>query len=225
MTSVSHLLYPDAPIGPHTGLCALCGYHGAGQYSRDILDLATSNITALFETAYHTLCAPCYGVWSKPKHWHRAIYATQAGVQFPVISRDSVTTERQAWSDIFRQMDPITPRAIVLTADAKKRVWPHARVSVGDNAWIYVHDPSRGVSGNRAVSIQRLRAALDLIESAYSLGFAKAAIASSLFGSKQATHIGLDAAISLDARLDQIRDDPEFLPALIIAQKNEDTTT
>lgn len=220
MPPISHFLYPDAPAGVYTGLCALCGYDGPGQYKRDILDITTSNVTALFELAYDLICAPCYGVWTRPKHWHRGIFATGAGVRFPVISRESVTNERPAWSDVFRLLRADESRALVLTTDPKKRVWPFARVSVGDTAWMYIHDPPRGVSGNRAVSIKKLIAALDLVEHVYSLGWSKPWIAQSLIGSQKAVlSVGLDAALALDQRLAAIRNEPEFLPALIVAQK------
>lgn len=223
MIPISHILFPHAPTGPHTGLCALCGHEGPGQYERDILDITTSNVTALFELAYDLICAPCYSVWTRPKYWHRGIFATTAGVQFPVISRESATFERPVWSDIFRGMHAGQTRGIVLTTDPKKRVWPFARVSTGDTAWVYIHDPSRGVSGNRAVSIKKLVAALNLIEEVYSLGWSKPWIATSLIGCRTVARAGLDAAIALDQRLAAIRNEPEFLPALIVAQKKEDS--
>jgi|SRR5882672_2820318 len=220
MPPISHFIYPAAPRGAESGICAVCGFEGDGQYGRDILDITTSNVTALFELAYGHICAPCYGLWSKPKYWHRGIFATRGGVRFPVISRESVTPERPTWSQALRALSPDEPRAIVLTTDPKKRVWPFARVSSGDTAWIYIHDPSRGVSSNRPVSIKKLLAALDLVEQVYALGWSKPWIARSLMGSQNAiVSTGLDVALNLDRRLAQIRNEPEFLPALIVAQK------
>lgn len=219
----SHFIFPDAPAGLYEGLCAVCGYAGAGQYRReDVLDITTSNVTAIFELTSNFICAPCFGLWSKPKHWHRGIAATPGVVRFPVIARESETPERPLWIDVLRALRAEESRALVLTTDPKKRVWPFARVSRGDTAWLYLHDPSRGVSENRAVSLSRLRLALDMIAEVYTLGFSKPVIAQSLFTSpKICQSVGLARAQALEGRLSQIRNEPEFLPALIVAQKEQ----
>lgn len=218
---ISHFIYPDAPPGSESGVCALCGYEGSGQYRRDdVLDILTSNVTAIFELRYDHICGPCYGLWSKPKHWHRGILATPGQAVFPVISNESATEERPTWSQAFRSLQPEQPRAIILTTDPKKRVWPFARVSSGPVCSIYIHDPSRGISENSSATIPRLRQALNLVEQAYSFGFSKPFIARSLIGCQKAIlQIGLDAALALEHRLSAIRNEPEFLPALIVAQK------
>jgi hypothetical protein len=221
MSSISHFICPAAERGSHIGICAVCGFNGEGQYRRDeVLDIATSNVTALFELTSDCICAPCLALWSKPKHWHRGILATEGRVRFPVISAESATADRPTWAVSLRELSPGEPRAIVLTTDAKKRVWPFARVSAGDTAWLYLHDPSRGVSENRAVSLSRLNGTLALIESVYEMGFTKSHIAKSLFPyQKLVNSFGLPAIVDLDRKLAQIRNEPEFLPALIVAQK------
>lgn len=110
----------------------------------------------------------------------------------------------------------------MLTTDPKKRVWPLARVSQGDMCCVYLHDPSRGISGNVWVSLQALIEALDIIESAYNAGFSKPAIAESLYSShKIANLVGLAETKALENCLGDLRGKSEFIPALIIAQKEE----
>jgi hypothetical protein len=59
---------------------------------------------------------------------------------------------------------------IILTTDPKKRTWPLARVGRGDRCTIFLHDPSRGISGNVQLSLDRWRETLAVIESAYDVG-------------------------------------------------------
>ena len=216
--SASILLYPDPDPGPCSGTCSLCGLPGDGQYLRnEILEKTSANLTALFDLNRDTICAHCVAVWREPKKWHRGVCADEKGVLFPVISRDSVTNERPLWADVLRSLDEL-PRVIVLTTDPKKRVWPFARVSSGDSACIYLHDPSRGVSGNAWVSLAVLRKTLTTIESAYNAGFSKEAIRTSLYVNYQQA-LGCPNIRTLEQSLIAIRNQPEFLPALIVAQK------
>jgi hypothetical protein len=216
---ISHFILPDAPKGTEHGICAVCGFYGDGQYLRDkVLDITTSNVTAIFELRYDHICAPCFGLWSKPKYWHRGILATTDNILFPVISEESKTEDRPTWSTALRSLGN-GPRAAVLTTDPKKRVWPFARVSAGSNISLYIHDPSRGISENRLLTLSTLYSALDLIEDVYSLGFSKSQIASSLLTSQHNKRLELNKLLNLEARLQQIRALPEFVPALIIAQK------
>lgn len=91
-----------------------------------------------------------------------------------------------------------------------------------DYAGSFLHDPSRGTSENRALVLVRLRQALDIIEQIYTLGFSKPQIATSLLiNSQLANQLGLAEVVKHESRLASIRNAPEFLPALITAQKGE----
>lgn len=221
--SISMLIFPDAPAGNHAGLCAICGTLDNGCWPRnDILDKTSANLTAIFDLNQDLVCRHCCAIWREPKKYHRAIYADTTQVLFPVISRESATDTRPVWSDLIAAGLNDGPRVMVLTTDPKKRVWPFARVSHGDTAVIYVHDPSRGVSGNVAVSVARLRQALAAIETAYVAGFPKPVIEASLWSSpRTVTQVGLPEARRLEAALINLRDTPEFIPALIAAQKGD----
>lgn len=221
--TVSRLMFPVAPDGELSGVCSVCGLEGPGQYDRnEILDKTSANLSAIFAMNHPTMCQHCVAIWREPKKYHRAVYADPHGITFPVISRDSATTDRPTWSDLIRRIPADRPRVLVLTTDPKKRIWPLARVSQGDTCCIYLHDPSRGISGNLWVSLQALVNALALIENAYNLGFSKPAIAESLYSShKVANLVGLAETQALENRLGDLRGKSEFIPALIIAQKEE----
>lgn len=219
MQSVSRLMRPDPLPGSYSGHCSLCGLTGDGQFLRDdILEKTTANLTALFDLNRSTMCAHCVAVWREPKKWHRGVYATADGVQFPVISRESATEDRPVWSDVLRAITDLS-RVLILTTDPKKRVWPLARASSGQTACIYVHDPSRGISGNYWVNIPALTRALGIIETAYTAGFSKEAIQCSLFQSKTSQTYGLIATRALESEIAALRSSAEFIPALIAAQK------
>lgn len=217
---VSELLIGRPERGVEIGRCGLCGIDGSGFPLASILEKTSSNLTALFDLTCNSLCGSCRAVWSEPKKWHRSILATPGRVVFPVIARESVTDSRPAWSDAIRGLDASLPRVAVLTTDAKKRVWTFARVSQGEECLIYLYDPSRGLSGNVSVSLRKLCEVLTTIERVYSVGFTKDHIASSLLSyRKLCGQVGLGKAIALDRELSAIRSLPEFMPALIMAQK------
>jgi len=222
--TVSRLMFPDAPAGNENGICSICGTSDDGQYLRnELLDKTSANLTSIFNMLSPVICRYCVAVWREPKKYHRAVYADPAGVLFPVISRDSVTEDRPLWADVIRAMPANEYRVIILTTDPKKRTWPLARVSRGDRCTIFLHDPSRGISGNVQLSLDRWRETLAVIESAYDVGFAKPAIATSLYTShKIATVVGIDRTRQMEQTLAGLRSLPEFSPALIIAQKGSD---
>lgn len=226
--SVSRILI-ETPVerGTQAGACGICGIHSTDAYHRnEILDKTSANLTAIFELNDEWICAHCAEVWRKPKYWHRAICARPGNVLFPVISTESATDDRPTWSSLIRDLldDLQTPRVLVLTTDPKKRVWPMAKISQGRLASIYIHDTSRGVSGNYTVSLPDLLDCLDLIEHAYTSGFSKPVIGRSLYDSPATVReLGLTTVNELERAIAHHRSSPHFVPALIMAQKQEAT--
>jgi hypothetical protein len=219
--TTSRLIYPDAPSGLLSGYCSICGQYDITHFHRnDLLTPTSANLTSIFDFHHEHVCRFCSAIWREPKKYHRAIYADHESVLFPVISAETASSERPLWADVIRQMPTDRERVIVLTTDPKKRVWPFARISSGNVACIYLHDPSRGVSGNTWVEIARLRECLVIIEEAYELGFSKPAIEESLFTSyKQLQAVGLATTTRMEKAISSYRATPEFLPALIVAQR------
>ena len=138
------------------------------------------------------------------------------------VHRAPFAEARPLWRDVFRSLDPDTPRALVLTTDPKKRSWPFARVSVGPTAMLLLLDPSRALRETRQVSLASLRSTLDLVERAYAAGFSKAAIEGGLFGAPRVAvqKAGYAETARIEKELAALRRTPEFLPCLIVAQRS-----
>lgn len=232
--SVSRLLAPSpSKRGSLSGQCSLvnCNYAGDDLLDRNAsLQSLTSNVTAAFTLASDLICPHCCEAWNAgtkgpAKAFNRAFLATSRQILFPVISAESETPERPTWADTLRYADPDLPRVALLTTDPKKRIWPFTRVSVGDSCWLYLHDPARGVSGNRIISLAQLRRTLNLIESVYSNGFTKTHINQSLFLAQSLIpKLGLSSITAMERDLAEHRSLPEFLPALIVAQPPQKET-
>ena len=214
------LLYPDPPTDRATeGHCAVCGWHGLTYAKAEVFSKSTGAVSVLATVPSDRLCIHCTALWGGPKVWHRAILATPEAVQFPTIAPDP-EGKRPTWGQALAALDPELPRACILTTDPKKRVWPFAQVSQGDRLSMYLHDPSRGISGNRVLSLDGMLNTLASLEDIYALGFSKQAIERGLLGDlKRAQALGIPATVAHEGHLQSVRTTPEFLPALIIAQK------
>lgn len=225
--TIARLIYPDAPSGSLSGYCSICGDYGDTHYHRnDLLTPTSANLTSIFDFHHPHVCRFCSSIWREPKKYHRAILATPEQVLFPVISNESATEERPTWGRAIRALRRDVPRVMILTTDPKKRVWPFARISQGVMAWVYVHDPSRGMSQNMLINLDQQLIALDLIERAYNAGFSKPSIEQNLYSNyKQVQAIGIQAASILERELAAIRGSAEFITALIMAQKTEGAST
>lgn len=232
--SVSALLVSTPQLrGDVPGQCSVvnCAYTGEDLLARDTALLSkTSNVTAAFTLISDLICPHCCEAWNAPakppaKAFNRAFLATPERVLFPVISAESETPERPTWADALRYLDVSLPRVALLTTDPKKRLWPFTRVSAGDSCWLYLHDPARGVSGNRVISLGQLRRVLNLIEVVYADGFSKPQIEQSLYLAQSLIpKLGLPAVSRLEAALAEYRTSPEFLPALLVAQRPQKET-
>lgn len=224
-----------------SGVCCVTGEWGDHHLRRELVfSDSTGNTSNL--APYNTDCISisAYKLWKEPKVWARSVLATPGRVLFPTIAQggdrgqvtgDSknsitsnllpVTSHRPTWRDALRQLDISLERVCILTTDPKKRIWPFAQISQGETIKMYLHDPSRGISENRSLNYYTLLNTLSKIEDIYTTyGFSKGAIASSLISDfKTAQKVGIEHTMNLDEILSEIRELPEFTPALIIAQK------
>ena len=214
------LLYPNPPTeGTDPGQCSVCGWHGPTYAKTQVFSKSTGAVSVLATVPTDRICVHCAALWGEPKVFARAVLATPEAVQFPTIAPDP-TGQRPTWGQALAALEPELPRVCILTTDPKKRVWPFAQVSQGDRLSMYVHDPSRGISGNRVVSLALLLSTLADVEAIYNLGFSKIAIERGLLGDlKRAQALGIPATVAHERHLQSVRTLPEFLPAVIVAQK------
>lgn len=144
-----------------------------------------------------------------------------------MISRESAEAQgRPCWSSLVREVWPNRQGQqilCILTTNMKRRLWPKARVGqLGYRTPVYLLDSSLNVDGCYMVNWPRMLAALDLIEEAYSAGYAKTQIQTGLLSAFQLSiEIGLERAIAWEGELAEIRPRIEFLMALLIAQKEK----
>lgn len=215
------LLYASPPAeGAADGHCSVCGWHGPTYAKAQVFSKSTGAVSVLATVPTDRICVHCAALWGEPKVFARAVLATPEAVLFPTIAPDPAG-QRPTWGQALAALDPTRPRVCILTTDPKKRVWPFAQVSQGDRLSMYVHDPSRGISGNRVVSLSLLLTTIAGIEAIYNLGFSKTAIERGLLDDlKRAKALGIPDTVAHERYLQSVRILPEFLTSLIVAQKD-----
>ena len=207
---------------PVEGTCSVCSKERLGYPKSAVLSKSAAGLEDLMSAASDLICCHCADTWQQTKRNGRALLATKEDILFPTITLDK-KSDRPMWRDVFRAF-PKQERICILTTDPKRRIWPLARVSAGDTLSLLLNDPSRGLFGNRNVSITQLVEILDLIEEIYSAGFSKQAIENSLISGSKSVNCSITLIVEWEGQLSKIRTQPEFIPALIIAQKNEQNT-
>lgn len=145
-------------------------------------------------------------------HWH------------PLISAEGASqSERTYWSALVREVWPARAGQVcvaIVAADFKKKVWPRALTGpLGTNTPVFVLDPDRHVCQSLTVNWERLIAVLDLVEMVYSAGFGKDSVAQGLYQSYAAFTQQPRQAIDWERELMGVRGLPEFVIAILIAQK------
>jgi hypothetical protein len=156
----------------------------------------------------------------------RSILAFECGHGWnPLISREAAHEQgRPCWSELVRKVWPVRKgerMMAIITTDTKKRLWIRARVgTLGARTPVLCYDSALGLNSVRLLDWDAFLACLTLVEDIYSRGFDKAAIRECLvLASKAWQQTGWKLSWALEHSLAQARCHPEFLPALLIAQK------
>lgn len=131
---------------------------------------------------------------------------------------------RPYWSKLVREIWPARQGQeclAILATDVKKRSWNRARAgSLGAHTPIMIFAPDWNASSVVWVDWEKLIGTLDRIEIIYTLGFSKRGIRESLTSEYTATvRVGIKQTSALEAWCADARTTPEFLPALIMAQR------
>lgn len=149
----------------------------------------------------------------------------------PLISRESAAKDetRPCWSDLLRAVWPERRGEevlILLTTDMKKRLWPRARVGVlGSATPLYLYDAGLSVAQSLTVDWPALLDCLHLVEEVYTAGFVKERIRTGLWSyHKKVEEVGIGNTARWERALAGWRARPEFLPALLVAQKIPEET-
>jgi len=231
---------PAGPIPvPDGTLCALANC-GASLLSGYPVSAITTDATNEFLDTYRGglqghVCPDCAalakaqcpsGDYRMGRAW---LVVSGAGAWDPLIARESAEkTGRECWSDLVRRVWREyrgAECAVLLTTDGKKRTWPLCRAGVvGERTPILYHNTGGDAecliySGSLTLDWGAWVECLDLVEGAYSLGFAKRHLAEGLLSSGAAAAVGMAESLRLERELRPWRERPEFRAALLIAQK------
>jgi len=142
----------------------------------------------------------------------------------PLISASSAKqTDRLSWSQLIRDVYPRKegfPCVALVATDFKKRVWQRCEIGVlGEHTPVYVYAPDFDAARKIYVDWRRLVEMLGLIERIYASGFSKYQIQYSLLENYRLFESDPEGIIEAEKELRQLRDHPEFIVALIAAQK------
>jgi hypothetical protein len=234
---------PDPVDLPPGSVCALTGEQIRRGYPRRLLTTtATAEFLDHFRGRLHGHvsqdAAHCYRS-SQPSMGNpvgRAFFVSESRGAFPVIARASAAPDcgeqwrhipwgqlpRPCWSDLVREIWPGLRGesvSILLTTDQKKRLWPRLLPGrLGARTPVYCYDTKLALERLLWLDWEALLACLDLLERIYTLGAAKIHLLHGLHG---CTSLPLRQRCELEQELARWRSRPEFLPALLIAQKQD----
>ena len=229
------LLPVDAPAAEEVPLGTVCAMTGEPITRGYRIAALASAATAEWLDTFHGdprgwLGEDAARAWRWQRQTSLAAMIFEDGTTFrPLISRSSATESegRPCWSDLVRAVWPERRDqacVILLVTEMKKRLWPRARVGrLGSSTALYVYDAGYDVAQSLNLDWESFLACLSLVEEVYSAGFVKANIREGLWGYyKKVQEVGYPQTRVWEDALVIWRRRPEFLPALLIAQKREE---
>lgn len=206
---------------PCAGVCATCATPIMdGVPLRQIETPTTANHADYFRFGSKHVCHACAWLYAAGKGRPGNYIATPGGVEYTVISLDSVVADKRPWIKVLADISAMpleTPVAGVMTTDVKPRLWPRVRLATVGSFGLYVHAPDYDVSEWREFS---LAACLDLIAimvEPLAAGYAKASLYHGLLRDHARSSRDPSRAMAWDVRLSEHRGQPHFIPALIAA--------
>lgn len=222
----------SCPPGTH---CAITGQPiSFGYRAQDMTGEATAEFLDCFRGGVHGWVSEAAGRCFKNADPRKGNPTSRSFLIFhngpcwtPLISREAATEQgRGCWSDLIREVWPARQGQICLaliTTDTKKRLWPRARVgALGCRTPVMLYDGELAINEVRMIDWPRLIECLDAVEEVYSAGFSKDSIQEGLFGNAKAVkENGFARTRFLENWLKPWRETPEFLMALLVAQKRE----
>jgi len=209
---------------PASGRCMICGdeIRHKGVPTKKIIKSTTVGDSQLFRfrTATH-FCIPCAWLMDigkgRPGNF---IASAPTGFELAVISVESVVQDKRPWLQIIRDLARLPGQTAitgVLTTDVKIRLWHRCQLASIERFGLYVHAPDYDVSEWRQFDLADLLRAIDEILPILRAGYAKSAIYHSLFNDYKRASRDPAETMRLESTLANLRQRPEFLPALLMA--------
>ena len=209
-------------LSKNTCTCATCGNDVDGDSAaiKEIENPSFGNHADFFKFGAQAVCLACAWMFGLGKGKPGNYIATANGFEQTVISLESVVEDKRPWLDVIKEiatMPADTQVTGVITTDVKIRLWPRTRVCTVGNFGLYVHCPDYDVSRHIDFSIKDLLTAIDIIIPALTAGFAKASCWYGPMRDYARFSKDPERAMLLEMQLSNIRRNPEFLPALLMA--------
>lgn len=217
----------DAPPQPCNAHCALTGAPITQGYTVDFaLPATTGNRLDILRSASDWLCADVAVCYKNDWNLGARLIFEDGTMFYPLIDRKEAARQgRPAWRDLVRSELPqrVGQRHLcLLNTDSKKRTWPIACVSVvGENMRWHVNDGKYfGVFANLRLDLGRLLATLTLVEEVYR-HYPKSVIQRGLWSVQPPAGVSWAQMHQWENALRAVRNAPEFVVSIIIAQKEE----
>ena len=186
--------------------------------SSEFLDLVHGDLTGVMSV---NACRVFKSSWNMGS---RLIFE-DGTAHHPLIAREPAAEQgRACWSSLVRDIWPSRAgqqMVAIVTTDTKKRIWERAKVGrLGLHTPVLHYDMESNTLATTEMNWPRLLECLAFIEEVYSLGFVKPVIARGLYSQHaQLSKVGLARSMAYERTLKPWRAAPEFLFALLIAQK------
>ena len=220
----TQLCYQEAGCPPLESLqttdayCATCGQHTRQAVNQNDINNPTFSRHGDFLKG-EWVCPACTFMYRQGKARPGNYLAIEGhGFNYLAISAEG---DKKSWNEMLAELVKLpkhTKVTGVLTTDVKPRLFPRAQLATVGDFGLYIHAGDYDVSEYRDFDLDDCLQAIDLINEALSLKFTKGSIASNLFDYFKIATKDLAVTQDLELRLSKIRDNPAFIPALIIAR-------
>lgn len=220
----TQLCYQEAGCPPLESLqttdayCATCGQHTRQAVNQNDINNPTFSQHGDFLKG-EWVCPACAFMYRQGKARPGNYLAIDGhGFNYLAISADS---DKKSWSDMLGELVALpkqTKVTGVLTTDVKPRLFPRTQLATVGDFGLYIHAGDYDVSEYREFDLVECIQAIELINEALSLKFTKGSIASNLFDYFKIATKDFAVTQDLELRLSKIRNNPAFIPALIIAR-------
>ena len=231
MTTASQLIWINAerPLPkwrPESikGVCATCAAPIAEGVPTTAVNNPTFSQHADFWRYGTHVCPACAWLYGAGKGRPGNVLAYGDRLEYLVISTSSVVVNKRPWLHVLPDLLtlPLDAEVVgVLTTDVKPRVWPRMVLSTVGAPTLYVHAAEYDISAPVTLDVQRWLTLAQTIGKALDIGYTKKSVQHTLTRDYPRFIKNLEVSRELEDTFAPVRHTPEFVPALIIAQKGE----
>jgi len=207
-------------------VCSTCGIGITEGVHRKAIESVSYTQHADFHKFSDYDCPACAWMHSYPKDNHRNILVAGDQLWWPMIGADSATEDRPHWQTVLREVAKLpgnTPVCGCLTTDPKPRLWPRYRLATVRDFGLYVHAPDYDQSGFVAFALERLFDCVEVVSYCLRKGFPKRVVFLGLWSDYKRASADINVTTEMELELNKWRSLPEFVPALLVSHKGENS--